>query len=195
LRFGGFAAGNVVPRCAGGRKDVVGPFVVDCICSLQSPRYRGGHVPMGSGSQLALELTVAHGHYLEPRTTAWSRDDAKVFPANTSAEHWEARSRSSAAQRSDASCTSSKRADAAGDRDESSPAESEARSEAAPKPRLKSASKSRLKSTLESRLKSALESWLKSTLESRLKTGLEWQKPGLEWNKSATSPTTPKLSD
>jgi hypothetical protein len=164
-------------------------------CSLRSPRSAAVSFRWGSGSQLALELTVAHGHYLEPRTTARSRDDAKVFPANTSAEHWEARSSSSATKGADASRASSKRADATGDWQESSPAESEAGSEAAAKSRLKSASKSRLKSTLESRLKSALESWLKSTLESRLKTGLEWQKPGLEWNKSATSPTTPKLGD
>jgi len=146
---------------------------------------------MGSGSQLALELTVSHSHYLEARTTARSSHDAKVFPANTSAEHGEARARSSAPQCPDASRPSRKRADAAGDREETSPAEPEPGSEAAAKSWLKSALKPRLKS----RLKSTLESRLEPALESRLKTGLEWCKPGLEWNKAAASPTTPKLGD
>ena len=154
---------------------------------------------MRSGSQLALELSVAHGHYLEARATAWSGDDAKVFAADASAEHGEARSSSSAAQCADALRTTSERTDATGDRQESSRAEAEAGSEAAPKSRLKSALKSRLKSrlksTLKSRLKSTLNSRLNSTLESRLKTGLEWQKPGLERNKRAASPTAPKLGD
>jgi len=146
---------------------------------------------MGSGSQLALELTVSHSHYLEARTTARSSHDAKVFPANTSAEHGEARARSSAPQCPDASRPSRKRADAAGDREETSPAEPEPGSEAAPKSRLKSARESGLKS----RLKSTLESRLKPTLESRLKTRLEWRKSSLERNKPAASPTTPKLGD
>jgi hypothetical protein len=158
---------------------------------------------MGSGSQLALELSVAYGHDLEARTTARSGDDAKVFPADASAEHGEARSGFSAAQCSDTLGTTGERADAASDGQESARAEAEAGSEATSKSwpksglksRLESALKSRLKSTLESRLKSTLESRLKSTLESRLKTGLEWRKAGLEWSDRAASPTTPKLRD
>src|SRR5436190_7214566 len=101
---------------------------------------------MGSGSELAFELSVADGHDLEARTTARPGDDAKVFPADASAEHGEARSGFSAAQYADALRTTSERADATGNRQESSLAEAEAGSEAAPESWLKAALRSGLKS-------------------------------------------------